>query len=401
MRFSARTEWDREETELGRAVRVRRAAGVPLPGLIDLTASNPTRCGFAVDGEAVLRPLLGAGSLGYAPEPLGLLRAREAVCGYYADHDAAVQPEQVCLTTSTSEAYSFLFRLLCDPGDEVLIASPSYPLFAYLAVLDDVRLVPYPLVYEHGWQTEPGRLRERVTERTRAIALVHPNNPTGHFVGDRELRELEELCAECGLALLVDEVFLDFGWGEEGRPGSFARGEHPALTFVLSGLSKVAGLPQMKLGWIAAFGPEAVRREALERLEVIGDTFLSVSAPAQEALPEWLAKRSGLQGQIRARVRANLRCLDEGLAGSAAGRLAGEGGWYAVVRVPAVEPDEVLALRLLEGKGVLVHPGSSFGFPGAGYVVVSLLPEEGVFRRGVEALVGEVRGYEGVGGAGS
>ena len=190
------------------------------------------------------------------------------------------------------------------------------------------------------------------------------------------------------------------GAGKAGRE-VLRGGEHPALTFVLSGLSKVAGLPQMKLGWIAAFGPEAARREALERLEVIGDTFLSVSAPAQEALPEWLAKRSGLQGQIRARVRANLRCLDEVLAGSAAGRLAGEGGWYAVVRVPAVEPDEVLALRLLEGKGVLVHPASSFGFPGAGYVVVSLLPEEGVFRRGVEALVEEVRGYEGVGGAGS
>ena len=409
------------ETRLARAVRERGLAvqakplrGTLVPVLIDLTASNPTQCGFRYDEVAILAALSDPRALRYDPDPRGMRSAREAVCRYYAERGAAVAAEQVFLTTSTSEAYSWVFRLLCDAGDEVLIAQPSYPLFDFLAQIEDVRLVAYPLLYHDGWQIDLEGLRARVTERTRAIAVVHPNNPTGHWT--RERRELEEICAERGLALIVDEVFLDYGMeptlsprttrGDKGGapgfphlptssrcgapgvgyPGSFATGEHPALTFVLSGISKIAALPQMKAAWVAAFGPERELREALERLEVVADTFLSMNAPVQCALPAWLSGAGGMQEQIRARTAANLRALDAVIAAHpAVTRLKVEAGWYAALRVPALGSDEDLAVRLVE-RGVSVHPGYFFGFGGDGWLVVSLLPEEGEFRRGVEMV---------------
>ncbi len=383
--FSGRTGWDGEVTALARAAAERR--GLPL---LDLTAANPTRCGFAVDAEALLAPLSSAGALRYEPEPFGLRLAREAVSRYYAGHGATVDPADLCLTTSTSEAYSFLFRLLCDPGDEVLIATPSYPLLDYLAALDDVRLIPYPLVYEHGWQIQPEALANRIGPRTRAIALVHPNNPTGHFASASERAMMEDACARHGLALLVDEVFLDYPWPGVEAPRSFANGPHPALTLVLSGVSKVAALPQMKLGWLALSGPAHLRTEARARLEIIADTFLSVSAPVQHALPAWLAQCGGMQEQIRQRTGANLLRLDQLLAGTAVSRLVGEGGWYAVLRIPAIVPDEEFALRLLAHAGVLVHGGSAFGMPPAGWLVVSLLPDPPSFERGVLLILEEV-----------
>ncbi len=384
--FSERTAWDREESLLAAAVAARRARGLPV---LDLTASNPTRCGFTVDAAAMLGPLSAPGVLEYDPRPFGRVAAREAVCGYYAGHGAMVEAADVCLTASTSEAYSFLFRLLCDPGDEVLIAAPGYPLFDCLAALDDVRLVEYPLLYEHGWQIEPGALASRIGPRTRAIALVHPNNPTGHFTSAAERAEIEALCVRHGLALLVDEVFLDYAWAAAGR--SFTCGTHPALTFVLSGMSKIAALPQMKLSWLALCGPRALRAEARARLEVIADTFLSVSAPAQQALPAWLAGCGGVQQQIRGRVAANLAELDRLVAGTPVSRLDGEGGWYAVLRIPGLEPDEAFALDLLERTGVLVHPGSAFGFARQGWLVVSLLPQPEEFQLAVSELIRQAR----------
>ncbi len=413
MRFSERTAWDVEETRLARALRERREAGLPV---LDLTASNPTRCGLQYDEAGILAALGDRAALEYDPEPRGMLRAREAVCRYYAERNsktgARVRPEQIFLTTSTSEAYSWGFRLLCDAGDEVLIAQPSYPLFDFLAQIEDVRLVPYPLVYDHGWQIDLAGLRARVTDRTRAIAVVHPNNPTGHFTKAEERRALETLCAERGLALVVDEVFLDYELpptrsrrtargdkdgapvpphkptgGLYGAPISFSEGPHPCLTFVLSGISKIAALPQMKAAWICACGPERELHEALGRLEIVADTFLSMNAPVQCALPSWLGSAGWMQEQIRRRTAANLQALDAVLGSApAVTRLEVEAGWYAVLRVPALGSDEDLAVRLVEARGVSVHPGYFFGFPGDGWLVISLLPEEEEFRAGVEAV---------------
>src|SRR3984885_15993876 len=249
LRWSTRTQWDMGETAWASELARLRAAGPPLWAL---TSSNPTVCGFTYDVASILGPLNDREALRYEPNPRGLLSAREAVSRYYRDHGAQVDPEQIFLTSSTSEAYSFLFRLLCDPGDEVLIGQPGYPLFDFLAQLDDVRLLPYPLFYDHGWHLDLAALRQRVTQRTRAIALVHPNNPTGHVTHPQERAAIEEVCCEHGLALIVDEVFLDYQIGGGGGFQSFAGGPHPAPTFVPSGLSKVAALPQMKAAWIAS-----------------------------------------------------------------------------------------------------------------------------------------------------
>jgi aspartate/methionine/tyrosine aminotransferase len=378
MRFSERTNWNTEESELARAHRLRLEAGEPIA---DLTASNPTRCGFAYD-PALLAALSNPRALDYDPQPGGMLSARQAVCVYYADHGVTLQPEQIVLTTSTSEAYSFLFRLLSDAGSEILVAQPGYPLFDFLAVLDDVRLKAAPLVYDHGWQIDTQGFRRAVTPRTRAIVLVHPNNPTGHFTKPWEAAELALLCREFDLALIVDEVFLDYGFNGAGK--SFAAGLEGVPVFVVSGLSKIAGLPQMKAAWIVAGGQEAFA--ALDRLEVIADTFLSMNAPVQCALPAWLEGRAAIQRQIRDRVAANLAELDRRLARlSQVNRLEVEGGWYAVLRIPAIRPDEQTVLALLE-RGVWVHPGYFFGMGESGWLVVSLLATEAEFSRGIAGL---------------
>jgi alanine-synthesizing transaminase len=375
MRFSRRTNWNLGENDFARAVREVRAGGREV---LDLTVSNPTACGFAYDSEALLGPLSDARALVYEPEALGMVRAREAVCGYYREHGAEVGVEKVCLTTSTSEAYSFLFRLLCDVGDEVLIARPSYPLFEFLAELDDVRLVEYPLLYDEGWHVDFYALEAAVTAKTKAVVVVHPNNPTGNFASEKERAALQEFCARRGLALIVDEVFLDYAMeGMEAR--SFAAEKCEALTFVLSGLSKVCGLPQMKVSWIVAGGPGV--GDAMARLEVITDTFLSMNAPMQFALPQWLAGRGAMQREIRERVRENLAVLDARLVGTQANRLAMDAGWAAVVRVPRSGGFVEEAME----RGVLVQPGEFYGLP-EGRVVLSLLTPLDIWARGVERL---------------
>jgi aspartate/methionine/tyrosine aminotransferase len=307
--------------------------------------------------------------------------AREAVAGYYDGHGAGVDPNALVLTTSTSEGYGYLFRLLCDAGDAVLVAQPSYPLFDFLADLEDVQLRPYPLFYDYGWWIDFAELERRIGPRTRAIVVVHPNNPTGHATGGVERTRLEEICLRHGLALIVDEVFLDYPV-EAAELTSFAAGPHPVLTFCLSGMSKIAGLPQMKVGWIAAFGPEGVVEEALGRLEVIADTFLSINAPTQLALPAWLDGRQGIQGQILERVRENLTAAKG--AGLEVLRL--DGGWSAILRLTQRSEEGDPAVRLLGEIGVVVHPGTFYGMAEAGRVVVSLIgPAEG-FAEGMGLL---------------
>jgi aspartate/methionine/tyrosine aminotransferase len=316
--------------------------------------------------------------------------ARAAVAGYYGDHGAAVDPDAVVLTTSTSEGYGYLFRLLCDAGDEVLVAQPSYPLFDFLADLEDVRLRTYPLFYEHGgdggWWIDFAELEKRIGPRTKAIVVVHPNNPTGHATGAVERERLEEICARHGLALIVDEVFLDYPLGET-RLRSFAVGPHPVLTFCLSGMSKIAGLPQMKVGWVVGLGPEGVLREAMGRLEVIADTFLSMNAPVQGALASWLAGRRGIQEQILGRVRGNLAAAQRIGVGSGVEALHAEAGWSAVLRLPQIGWDGRVAEMLLREAGVVVHPGSFYGIAESGRVVVSLLGFEQEFGEGLECIV--------------
>ena len=378
-RFSARTGWDVGESGFAAAIREARAAGRTL---VDLTVSNPTVCGFAYDAEAILAPLTGAGALIYDPDPRGMRSAREAVVGYYGGHGAGVDADAVVLTTSTSEGYGYLFRLLCDAGDEVLVAQPSYPLFDFLADLEDVRLRAYPLFYDSGWWIDSAELEKRIGPKTKAIVVVHPNNPTGHATGAAERERLQEICLRHGLALIVDEVFLDYPLGEE-RLTSFAVGPHPVLTFCLSGMSKIAGLPQMKVGWILGLGPEGLRREAMGRLEVIADTFLSMNAPVQMALPGWLAGRKGIQGQILARVRGNLATAQR----SGAEVLRVEAGWSAILRMPQMGGDRDVAEMLLRDAGVVVHPGSFYGIAESGRVVVSLLGFAQEFAVGMERIV--------------
>ncbi len=388
--FSKRTNWKLEENAYTRALRRHRESG---RAILDLTISNPTACGFQYDEAAILAALRNPAALRYDPEPKGLLSARAAVVEYYREKNPAapLDSERLILTTGTSEAYSFLLRFLCEPGDEVLIAHPSYPLFDFLATIQDVKLCPFRLVYDHGWQFDFPALRKAIGARTRVILVVHPNNPTGHFIGCDEAEQLNAICAEHDLALVVDEVFLDYAisaeTGRKKRRGSFVCNSG-ALTFVLSGLSKIAALPQMKVGWIAASGPDAPVHDAMARLEVIADTYLSLNTPVQYALPTLLAQRKTIQPQIVARIEANLKQLDERLGRQKlVSRLELEGGWYAVLRVPAIQPDESVAIRLLEDHSVLVHPGHFYEFWDDGYLVVSLLTPVDEFNEGARRLL--------------
>jgi alanine-synthesizing transaminase len=407
MNFARRTNWELHPNRFAEALSGHRAAGKEL---LDLTASNPPDAQLNYDAESILAALRNPKSLEYHPEPKGLLCAREIVAEYYAEvarrasagcardsrRDASapratggtnvggVDPERIVLTTSTSEAYTYAFRLLCDPGDEVLIPTPSYPLFEYLAGLQDVKLVPYPLFYDHGWHVDFHALRQSISERTRAIILVNPNNPTGSYVSEREREELNAICREYNLALIVDEVFLDYSLSEARPSFAFNAG---ALTFTLSGVSKISGLPQMKLAWMVISGPDELASAALARVEMIADTYLSMNAPLQLAAPAMLEQRHSIRRQLMSRVRTNLAELDRQLSGTSVSRLQVEGGWYSVLRVPRVQSDEELAIALLEKMDVLVQPGYFYDFPNDGYIVVSLITPEETFREGTKRFV--------------
>src|SRR5712691_10540775 len=381
--FAQRTNWNLTPNRLSEALAAHRASGKPL---LDLTVSNPTGCGFEYDRSAILGALSNPAALSYEPNPKGLESARQAVAGYYADRKEDVSVEDIFLTTSTSEAYSYVFRTLCDPGDELLIPSPSYPLFDFLADIQDVKLVRYPLLYDHGWQIDFHALEQAITPRTRGVIVVHPNNPTGHYTKLAEIARLNSICAERGLTMIADEVFLDFAI-EGNRPESFAA-NRSGPTFTLSGLSKICGLPQMKAAWLITSGPQEWKREALARLEVIADTYLSMNAPVQLAIPKFLGQRHSFQDQVMSRIRLNLAELDRQLATQkAVSRLKVEGGWCAVLRVPATRSDEDLAIGLLTTQGVSVHPGHFYEFPAEGFLVVSLITPEQDFAEGTSRLL--------------
>ncbi|HYL64975.1 MAG TPA: pyridoxal phosphate-dependent aminotransferase [Candidatus Methylomirabilis sp.] len=378
--FAKRTNWNLEPNRLRLAFVLRREAGKPL---IDLTLSNPTECGFAYDSTAILDALRNPASLKYEPNPQGLESARAAVAQYYAERGTTVALDDIFLTTSTSEAYSFLFRTLCDFGDEVLIPAPSYPLFQFLADIHDVRLVRYPLVYDHGWQIDFHSLERAITPRTRAVIVVNPNNPTGHFCKPQEQRRLKEICAARDIAIIADEVFLDFSLNAEEHP-SFV-GNSDTLTFTLSGISKICGLPQMKAAWLVLDGPRPRKMLAQVRLAVIADTYLSMNAPIQWALPVLLGYRHEFGKQLLARTRQNLSELDRQLAEHpACSRLQVEGGWNVILRVPKTRSDEAFAVDLLTKQGVYVHPGEFYDFGSDGYLVASLIVPQAHFADGMQ-----------------
>jgi alanine-synthesizing transaminase len=381
-RFSARTDFARTWNPLAQALAERRARGLPL---LDLTETNPTRVGLPAPDAA---PLAHPDALRYSPEPQGQLAAREAVGAYLARRGAHVLPEHLVLSASTSEAYAWLFKLLCEPGDTVLVPSPCYPLFEYLARLEGVRVRHYRLPSAQGYGLDVGAVAAACDARTRAVLVVHPGHPTGHFLREGELEALAALCARAGLALVVDEVFADFAWSEEpGRVGSVAGRALPMPTFCLSGLSKVAGLPGLKLAWTHVGGPEAARREALERLEVVADTYLSVNTPVQRSLAAWLAHAPHFQRAVRERVGDNRRRLREARPARAAWSVVpAEGGWSAVLRIPLEPGEEATCLALLEA-GVAVQPGYFYDFTGGAFLVLSLLPPPEVFAAALEPLV--------------
>jgi aspartate/methionine/tyrosine aminotransferase len=381
--FSRRTEWKITPNRLSTAIGQARASSHEI---LDLTISNPTRAALIYDRVTIVDSLRTERALDYDPQPKGLLPAREAVAKYYAERGEQVDAERLFLTSGTSEGYSYLFRLLANPDEEILIPAPSYPLFEFLADLDNVKLVSYPLIYDHGWQMDFHSLANVISPRTRAIVLLNPNNPTGSYVSAKERETLNEICQEHRLALIVDEVFLDYAHDRKRRP-TFALNQD-VLTFSLSGLSKICAVPQMKLAWIAASGPENDRTEAEQRLEVIADSYLSVGAPVQWAVASLLAQRNDLQQQLLQRIAANMLELDRQLdSDKPCTRLRVEGGWYAILRVPVTQSDEDLAIKLLQAHRVLVHPGHFYDFPEDGYVVISLIAPNAEFREGISRLL--------------
>lgn len=382
--FSQRTDWKLAPNRLSQALAEVRASGVDV---LDLTVSNPTRADLHFEKETILASLAVPQALDYDPQPKGLLQARQSVADYYgADHGEEVDPESIILTTSTSEAYSYAFRLLCDPGTEILVPKPSYPLFEFLADLQDVKLTPYPLLYDHGWQIDFPSLDRTVNHRTKAVIVVHPNNPTGSYASSLEMDSLNSFCKENKLALVVDEVFLDYSHDGATRRSFVQNGD--VLTFTLSGLSKVSALPQMKVAWIVTSGPQAIAQDALSRLEVIADTFLSMNAPLQFATPTLLAQRKQIQPLLLDRVRTNLQELQRQLSlQKTCGALDVEGGWYAILRVPVTRSDEDLAIELLREKSVFVHPGHFYDFPTDGYLVLSLITPNEAFSQGLQRVL--------------
>ncbi|MES1174604.1 MAG: pyridoxal phosphate-dependent aminotransferase [Myxococcales bacterium] len=382
--FSARTLHDSEPNALTRALRARRAAGLPV---CDLTQSNPTVTGLPYAEGRLLQSLADPRALTYEPESFGLPSARQAVRGLMCEAGFDVPEARILLTSSTSEAYAFLFKLLCDPGDEVLIPRPSYPLFEHLARLEHVAATSYALAYDGAWHIDFDSLRRALSPRTRAIVVVNPNNPTGSFLKQDEL----EVLSRFGLPLISDEVFSSFALGPDPRRAESVLAAQGALCFALGGLSKLAALPQMKLAWTCIAGPSSELAQALPRLELIADTFLSPNTPVQQALPEILEARAPVQRALCARIAQNLAVLQRALRGSAAAPLFLEGGWYATVRLPALRGETEWVLGLLEDDGVLAQPGWFYDFLDGAHLVLSLITEEATFALGVARIAERVR----------
>jgi alanine-synthesizing transaminase len=389
--FSSRLSWNPSTNRITRSIEALKQSGFEL---VDLTGTNPTAAGFAYDALSVCRAISPPAILEYHPDPKGLISARQAVVDYYRHHGKAIDRETVFLTSSTSESYACLFKLLCDPGDAVLAPRPSYPLFDYLAGLESIDLEAYPLRYhpDTGWRIDIEKIKLLTTPRTRAIILVNPNNPTGSYIQPHERDQLTLWCREQDLALIVDEVFLDYASAKNAPAPLSLAGDSSALTFTLSGISKVLGLPQFKLGWIQVSGPQSLCVPARNHLEMISDTYLSASTPVQMALPDLMAQRDFFQKQVVTRIEANEKYLNAACDRLTTGRmLCREGGWTAVVAMQNGISDEDMVCRLLESDHVLVHPGYFYDFEEESCLVISLLTRPEQFKAGMDRLVSRFR----------
>jgi aspartate/methionine/tyrosine aminotransferase len=385
--FSQRTSWDRTPTPLAHLLERKRILGQEI---LDLTESNPTRCGLGPSAKHISTLLNNPYTAVYHPDPRGLRPARQAIAEWYGRRGISVNPDSVILTAGTSEAYLFLFSLLCDAGDEIVIPRPGYPLLEFLARTRDVQAREYELRYDGEWVIDMTSLQTQLNSRTRAVIVVHPNNPTGSYVKAEERNRINSLLDDKLISLIADEVFWTYPMQQEMPLASFAQGDK-ALTFVLSGISKVLGLPQLKLSWIIVAGEEAFKEEAIERLEILADLLLSVSMPVQGALPRLMEISEEFAGPIRERVEENLALLHSAAAvHGGVDVLHCEGGWSAILRLPRVHSDEEWALVLLEQHGILVHPGRQFELSNRSFVVVSLLPERKIFTTGIERLLNAV-----------
>lgn len=389
MKFSSRPQGP-GRNRLTLALERRRSAGLPI---VDLTESNPTRAGFTYP-PGLLAPLGQPGALRYDPNPFGLSAARQAVSDDFQRRGVTVPPDRIVLTASTSEAYSLVFKLLCDPADAVLVPRPSYPLVEHLAGLDAVVIEPYSLDFHGRWSLDIDAIARKLDEtgrktRIRAIITISPNNPTGSVVTPSELKQMAGIARRHDIALIADEVFADYPI--ENQRVTSALGQNDALTFGLGGLSKCVGLPQVKLGWIGVSGPDALVAAALERLETICDTYLSVSTPVQLAAPDLLKNGAVVRTEILTRVRDNYTGLRKmAAAHPACSVLPVEAGWYAVVQIPAIKSEEALVVELLDHAGLLVHPGYFFDFEREAFLVVSLLPDPATFSSAVKGLFSEI-----------
>ncbi len=385
MRFSKRTNWRGEPNPWSALLDQKKAKGVQL---LDLTQSNPTQAGLRGLDASFLAALNDDRNKIYEPDPQGLLSARQALSNYYLKmRSAQVSVEDIFLTSATSDAYNYLFRLLTDPGDEILCAVPGYPLFEYLADLNDVTLKKFSLRRSQGkWVVDWESLDAAISDGTKIILMVHPNNPTGQYWSAEEKHRLEDLCVQNNIALIADEVFWDYAWDKNISHAHFADHHPKLLKFTLNGISKLLGLPQMKLSWMTIHGPEDLRRGAVERLTLIADTFLSVNTPVQHALPLWLSDAQGIQAEILDRLAVNRVAIQELIPATTAELCPSEGGWVATLALPAPWDEESVTLDLMREKDTLVQPGYFFDFPKGEHLVLSLLTERRIFREGLKRI---------------
>jgi alanine-synthesizing transaminase len=385
--FSKRFEYNIEENKLSRLLKEKKSAGV---NVLDLTESNPTNAEFNYDEIGILNAIASPGSLKYNPDPKGLKSAREAVSQYYKEKNLGINEENIFLTSSTSEAYSFIFKLLSDPGDEILIPRPSYPLFSFIAEMESVIIKYYDLKYsdENSWEIDFDSLKQEVTDKTKAIVLVNPNNPTGSFVNAKDINELSRICRKHNIAIICDEVFLDYTVEADRNHVFSLAGINYVPTFTLSGLSKICGLPQMKLSWIVVSGPRKECEEAMMRLEIISDTYLSVGTPVQLALSKLLSGKELIQTQIKKRIKNNFKFLKDLLKDNKHLKVLNTGGgWYSVLKTNPEIDEEAFTYGLLKEKDVYIHPGYFFDFNEEGIIILSLLTEEKKFCEGVKRIM--------------